>query len=120
MLVDLELAKERDGEPTGARHQTGTMQFIAIEVLRGTDHTYRHDLESFFYVLLCICARNAWDKENIRKRDEEAPVESILRKWEIGNFKDIASAKMGHMTVNSLEDITDEFPEALEMVSRCA
>ena len=26
MLVDLDLAKERDGEPTGARHQTGTMQ----------------------------------------------------------------------------------------------
>ena len=116
MLIDLDLAKERDGEPTGARHQTGTMQFMAIEVLRGTDHTYRHDLESFFYVLLWMCARNAWDKENIRKHDEEAPAESILRKWEIGNFKDIASAKMGHMTVNSLEDIMDEFPEALEAV----
>ncbi|KAI1181365.1 hypothetical protein F5B17DRAFT_319467, partial [Nemania serpens] len=50
MLIDLDLAKIRDSGPSGARHQTGTMQFMAVEVLRKTDHTYRHDLESFFYV----------------------------------------------------------------------
>jgi hypothetical protein len=113
MLIDLDLAKERDSGPSGARHQTGTMQFMAIEVLRGTDHTYRHDLESFFYVLLWMCARCAW--RSFRGSDETEPTESILRKWEIGSFKDIASAKMGHMTVNSLEDIMGEFPEAFEV-----
>ncbi|KAI1315996.1 serine/threonine-protein kinase Sgk2, partial [Xylariaceae sp. FL0255] len=50
MLIDLDLAKVRDSGPSGAWHQTGTMQFMAVEVLRKTDHTYRHDLESFFYV----------------------------------------------------------------------
>ncbi|KAF2416895.1 hypothetical protein EJ08DRAFT_553285, partial [Tothia fuscella] len=30
----------------------GTMEFMAIEVLEGKSHTYRHDLESFFYVFL--------------------------------------------------------------------
>ena len=44
MLIDLGLAKVRDSGPSGARHQTGTMQFMAVEVLRTVDHTYRHDL----------------------------------------------------------------------------
>ena len=61
-----------------------------------------------------VCAKRLG--QNIRKHGEEAPAETILRKWEIGNFKDIASAEMGYMTVNSLEDIMDEFPEALEVV----
>jgi hypothetical protein len=38
--------------PSGARHQTSTMQFIAIEVLKGKGHTYQHNLESFFYVFI--------------------------------------------------------------------
>ncbi|KAM0739960.1 hypothetical protein ACQRIT_005144 [Beauveria bassiana] len=117
MLIDLDLAKERDSGPSGARHQTGTVQFMAIEVLRGVDHTYRHDLESFFYVLIWMCARCAWDEvKRFRKEGETAPEESILRKWEIGSFKDIADAKEGHMTVNSLERIMNEFPESFEMV----
>ena len=57
MLIDLDLAKVRDSGPSEARHQTGTMQFMAVEVLRKTEHTYGHDLESFFYVLLWMCAR---------------------------------------------------------------
>ncbi|KAI9782029.1 MAG: hypothetical protein M1816_002017, partial [Peltula sp. TS41687] len=48
MLIDLDLAKEFDSGPSGARHRAGTMEFMAIEVLEGTAHTYRHDLESFF------------------------------------------------------------------------
>ncbi|KAH8713512.1 hypothetical protein HC256_006658 [Beauveria bassiana] len=117
MLIDLDLAKERNSGPSGARHQTGTVQFMAIEVLRGVDHTYRHDLESFFYVLIWMCARCAWDEvKRFRKEGETAPEESLLRKWEIGSFKDIASAKMGHMTVNSLEDIMKEFPESFDMI----
>jgi serine/threonine protein kinase len=114
MLIDLDLAKVRDSSPSGARHQTGTMQFMAVEVLRTADHTYRHDLESFFYVLLWLCARQAWHSGFAGGR--KPPKESLLRKWEIGSFKDIASAKMGHMTVNSMEDIMAEFPDALDGV----
>ncbi|KAM4066736.1 kinase [Hirsutella rhossiliensis] len=114
MLIDLDLAKVRDSGPSGARHQTGTMQFMAIEVLRKVDHTYRHDLESFFYVLLWICARDSW--MNRFGGEEEPPRKSLLRKWEIGSFSDIADAKEGHMTVNSLERIMGEFPERLDIV----
>lgn len=59
MLIDEDLAKEIGSGRSGARHQTGTMEFMAIQVLQRVAHTYRHDLESFFYVLLWICARRA-------------------------------------------------------------
>ena len=57
MLIDLDLAKELSSGRSGARCHTGTMEFMAIEVLFGISHTYRHDLESFFYVLIWQCAR---------------------------------------------------------------
>ena len=88
MLIDLDLAKERDSGPSGARHQTGTLQFMAVEVLRRVDHTYRHDLESFFYVLLWMCARQSW--RNGFAKQEKPPQESRLRKWGMGTFQDIA------------------------------
>ena len=50
MLIDLDLAEELNSLPSGASHRTGTMQFMAVEVLQGKGHAYRHDLESFFYV----------------------------------------------------------------------
>lgn len=108
MLIDLDLAKIRDSGPSGARHQTGTIQFMAVEVLRRADHTYRHDLESFFYVLLWMCARQSWS--NGFARGEKPPKDSILRRWEIGSFKDIARTKAGDMTVDGLEGIMTEFP----------
>ncbi|GAB0135297.1 hypothetical protein EsDP_00003640 [Epichloe bromicola] len=114
MLIDLDLAKEVDGGPSGARHQTGTMQFMAVEVLHKIDHTYRHDLESFFYVLLWMCARQAWS--NGFGGEEERPKESLLRRWEIRSFREIAYNKEGDMTVNGLERIMGEFPKSLDIV----
>ncbi|XP_044718813.1 kinase [Hirsutella rhossiliensis] len=115
MLIDLDLAKVRDSGPSGARHQTGTMQFMAVEVLREADHTYRHDLESFFYVLIWMCVRESWTKKQF-SRGERPPKESLLRRWEVGSFKYIAAAKEGDMTVNRLEEIMGEFPESLDVV----
>ncbi|EEH33163.1 hypothetical protein PAAG_04216 [Paracoccidioides lutzii Pb01] len=54
MLIDLDLAKELSSGRSGARCRTGTMEFMAIEVLLGVSHTYRHDLESLFYVFISI------------------------------------------------------------------
>ncbi|EGC46848.1 serine/threonine protein kinase Sgk2 [Histoplasma capsulatum var. duboisii H88] len=90
-LIDLDLAKEVGSGRSGARHQTGTMEFMAIEVLLNIDHTYRHDLESFFYVLIWQCARHGWGKDN-------HPKDSKLRAWYTGNYEDIANAKLGHMS----------------------
>ena len=111
MLIDLDLAKMLGSGRSGARHQTGTMEFMAIEVLRGIDHTYRHDLESFFYVLLWICARRAWEREFFCSTVDR-PKRNILKKWYTGSFDDIADAKKGYMHVDDFEKILMEFPQA--------
>ena len=115
ILIDEDLAKEIGSGPSGARHQTGTMEFMAIQVLHGVDHTYRHDLESFFYVLLWICARRAWERE-FRCKMVDRPERQIMTKWYTGTFHDIADAKEGSMHVNKFEDILEEFPEAFNPV----
>ena len=113
MLIDLDLAKVLGSGRSGARHQTGTMEFMAIEVLQGIDHTYRHDLESFLYVQIWLCARRGWDLcENSKGR----PKESVLTKWYSGSLKDLARSKLGDMHVDGFEDILDEFPSAFDCV----
>ena len=113
MLIDLDLAKVLGSGRSGARHQTGTMEFMAIEVLLGIDHTYRHDLESFFYVLIWLCARRGWD---LCRNPNGRPKESRLRWWYNGSFKDIAEAKRGYMHVDGFKNILEEFPSAFDCV----
>ena len=113
MLIDLDLAKVIDSGRSGARHQTGTMEFMAIEVLLGIDHTYRHDLESFFYVLIWLCARRGWD---LCGNPKGRPKKNVLKKWYSGSFKDIAETKRSYMHVDEFEDILNEFPTTFDSV----
>ena len=55
MLFDLELAEEVDKGTSETCRRTGTVEFMAIEMVLGTSHTFRHELESFFYVLVKVC-----------------------------------------------------------------
>lgn len=105
MLIDLDLAKEEGKGPSGARHRTGTMEFMAIEVLLGTAHTYRHDLEAFFYVLIWLCARRGWALSKA-----PPPTKSCLTLWYTGRYQDIARVKRGDMSEAGLEAILNEFP----------
>ncbi|KAF8415967.1 hypothetical protein EV426DRAFT_628394 [Tirmania nivea] len=58
-LIDLDYAVDLgspEGRASGAADRTGTYPFIAMGVLgNGEMHRYRHDLESFLYVLLWVC-----------------------------------------------------------------
>lgn len=104
MLIDLDLAQELDKGPSGARHRTGTMEFMAVEVLNGrVTQTYRHDLESFFYVFLWVV---------IGSGQKGLPRNSNLRSWYTGTYNHIAATKRGHMT--QFDDITSEFPSEFE------
>ena len=116
MLVDLDLAKVLGSGRSGARHQTGTMEFMAIEVLLGIDHTYRHDLESFFYVLIWVFAGRAWEKDFFCSAIDR-PKRNILKKWYIGSFDDIADAKKGYVHVDDFEKFLMEFPQAFDHVN---
>ncbi|MCJ1349377.1 hypothetical protein MMC31_007617 [Peltigera leucophlebia] len=113
MLIDVDLAKEIGSGRTGARHQTGTMEFMSIQVLRKVAHTYRHDLESFFYVLLWICARRVWEKE-FRCNLKDRPKSDILTSWYTGDFNAIARSKEHNMGVNGFKELLKEFPPVLD------
>lgn len=117
MLIDLDLAKEDGKGPSGARYRTGTMEFMAIEVLLGISHTYRHDLESFFYVLLWACARRSWE---LLKRPKPKHVgTSKLRSWYTGTYEEIADSKIAHMSKGELKgfgSILREFPPEYESI----
>ncbi|KAI4087136.1 MAG: hypothetical protein L6R37_008352 [Teloschistes peruensis] len=115
MLIDQDLAKEIGSGRSGARHQTGTMEFMAIQVLQRVAHTYRHDLESFLYVLLWMCARRAWEME-FECKLVDRPKRNILTKWYTGSFDDIADAKKGYMHIDDFEKILNEFPAAFDRV----
>lgn len=94
MLINLDLAKEEGVGPSGARHRTGTMEFMAIEVLLRISHTYRHDLEAFFYVLIWLCARRGWEVVPARMSKSRR---STLSHWHTGSYHDIARDKLGDM-----------------------
>ncbi|EEH41750.2 hypothetical protein PAAG_03671 [Paracoccidioides lutzii Pb01] len=113
MLIDLDLAKEVGSGRSSARHRTGTMEFMAIEVLLNIDHTYRHDLESFFYVLIWQCARHGWDKlKRLRALYQLHGWlgDSMLEIWYAGSHEKIANAKQGNIGAGGFERIlTVEF-----------
>ncbi|KAF3768265.1 hypothetical protein M406DRAFT_251224, partial [Cryphonectria parasitica EP155] len=115
MLIDLDLAKQIGSGRSGARYQTGTMEFMAIEVLRNAGHTFRHDLESFFYVLLWVCGCRAWERGFLC--DPKArPPSDVWKTWYMGSFDDIALSKQGHMHADSFEVLLAHFPPSLACV----
>jgi hypothetical protein len=120
-LIDLDLAKELDSMPSGARHRTGTMQFMAIEVLEGKGHTYRHDLESFFYVFIWMCIRYGYEGTGRQKLNKlMRPKTNILRGWYTGTYAEIANVKQGHMGKNRFENVIAEFAPKFEILKPLA
>lgn len=121
-LIDLDLVKELDSLPSGASHLTGTMQFMAIEVLQGKGHTYWHDLESFFHVFTWMCSRHGHDNKGDRQGSKKTrpSATSRLRRWYIGTYAEIADTKLGHMDKNGFENIIVEFAPKFENLKHLA
>ncbi|CAD6502860.1 BgTH12-05449 [Blumeria graminis f. sp. triticale] len=70
-LIDLDMASFRmdENEKDQPKAITGTTRYMALELLRAISlrklslkQTYRHDLESFFYVLIVGCMRYGLEK----------------------------------------------------------
>ncbi|KAF2452319.1 hypothetical protein BDY21DRAFT_417793 [Lineolata rhizophorae] len=116
MLIDLDLAKDLDGGPSGARHRTGTMEFMAIEVLEGRPHTCRHDLGSLFYVFLWVTIGHSHDLG----QNQNLPREIQLRDWYRGSYAQIANTKRGHMDKKTSRGIVTEIPSRFEGLKRLA
>ncbi|KAH9920046.1 uncharacterized protein B0H18DRAFT_1122146 [Fomitopsis serialis] len=81
------------------KYPTGTAPFMAMDLLHVGPppfHLYRHDLESFFYVLVYVCA--VWDPEK-RKFGH-------LSVWEQGTLVEIGRHKHDFLLDHTAYDIT--------------
>ncbi|SZF02655.1 unnamed protein product [Blumeria hordei] len=106
LLIDLDLAISLDDVKSNENRQTmtGTMEYIALGILeanlfetdKGYKHTYRHDLESFFYVLVSACIR--FGRENKRSSHTH-----ILSTWYTGTAEQMYPAKQGAMGLKYFE-----------------
>ncbi|KAM9877600.1 serine threonine-protein kinase sgk2 [Verticillium dahliae] len=108
-LIDLDLAikEHRDGA-SGARGKTGTRAFMAIGALLGEQHSFMHDLESFFWVLFWICIHyNGPDESRVVPRFD---------KWNYVDPEELAGMKLGVVAKEAifLKTITDNVTQYYE------
>ncbi|KAE8353895.1 hypothetical protein BDV28DRAFT_97792 [Aspergillus coremiiformis] len=87
-LIDLDLAIEEQREQSsGARGKTGTRAFMAIGLLLDEQHSFRHDLESFFWVLFWICIHYDGPTKEVGPTDFDC--------WNYEDDKKLAHSKKG-------------------------
>ncbi|KAK0704195.1 hypothetical protein B0T21DRAFT_397094 [Apiosordaria backusii] len=91
LLIDLDLAiKEQREGASGAKGKTGTRAFMAIGALLGEQHSFMHDLESFFWVLFWICIHC--------KGPNEHRVVARFDKWNYIDTEELAEQKKGQVS----------------------
>ncbi|KAK0621573.1 hypothetical protein B0T17DRAFT_295605 [Bombardia bombarda] len=89
-LIDLDFAiKEQRKGVSGAKGKTGTRAFMAIGVLLGEQHSFMHDLESFFWVLFWICVHY--------EGPGQGRVVPRFDMWNSVNTKELARVKKGEI-----------------------
>jgi len=87
-LIDLDLAIRLDRQTAC---KTGTKVFMAIGTLYGDeDHSFMHDLESFFWVLFWICVH--WNGPGLQKSKTE------YESWNYEPTQKLAEIKTGKVT----------------------
>jgi len=108
VLIDLNCSLDLDNvrpvEP-----MVGSDGVMAIGVLYGQRHTYRHDLESLFYVFLWIAIANDREHDEANEILKGMPKTSRLWKWCSMNFLAVGKDKAADMSPEGFEGILDEF-----------
>lgn len=108
MLIDLDAAWDISRGPTPQGSMVGTSPFMAIGALEAyvlnNPRTYRHDLESFFYVFifLAICPRRADGT-----KADELPETSRLLKWKLDKRQQVR--KTADMEEEGFKAVLEEF-----------
>lgn len=103
-LIDLDLAiKEQREGISGAKGKPGTRAFMAIGALLGEQHSFMHDLESFFWVLFWICVHY--------KGPGHGRVVPEFDKWNFMRTQELAGAKIGLIGDDDLfhKTVTESF-----------
>ncbi|EQK99098.1 serine/threonine-protein kinase Sgk2 [Ophiocordyceps sinensis CO18] len=103
-LIDLDLAVTvRRQTVSGAQGRTGTRAFMAIGLLSGDQHSFMHDLESFFWVLFWVCIHY--------KGPGEGRVYKRYDKWNYLAADELAASKIGSVAMhrNFWRDVNKDF-----------
>ncbi|TAQ86549.1 hypothetical protein B7494_g5113 [Chlorociboria aeruginascens] len=108
LLIDFDQALDLDNvlafEPL-----KGSDGFMAIGILSGKRHTYRHDLESLFYVFLWFAIGNDHEHDDANEILKGLPKSSRLWKWCSMNFRAVGQAKVADMSPEGFVGILTEF-----------
>ncbi|KAJ3928147.1 MAG: protein kinase [Lentinula lateritia] len=94
VLNDFDLSsrvKDMDNGPT-SNQRTGTRPFMSLDLLNPnweSGHLYRHDLESLFYIMLCLACR--YEKPGVSAVEVEEP--RPYSEWFSGTDKDVYKDK---------------------------
>lgn len=114
ILIDLDHACDINESEDGQVERTGTLQFMAVDVLNRSEHTYIQDLQSFLYVLIWLCAEDAWKKPAITK-EESRGSERPLKRWFSPKISEIIQAKQDDMTTKKhFEALLNAMPTQLQ------
>ncbi|KAG8405560.1 hypothetical protein J3459_012185 [Metarhizium acridum] len=112
ILLDFNYALDLDNvrpiEP-----MVGSDGFVAIGILCGQRHTYRHALESLFYVFLWIAIANDRVHDEANDILQDMPKTWRLWKWCSMDFGAVGRDKAANMSPEGFEGILDEFPPTL-------
>ncbi|KAI1132124.1 kinase-like domain-containing protein [Nemania abortiva] len=108
MLIDFDQALDLDNV-RAVEPMVGSDGFMAIEVLFGMPHTFRHDLESLFYVFLWLAIANDHEHDDAYDILEGLPKTSRLWKWCSLDFVSVGLAKEADMSLDGFSTILDEF-----------
>ena len=104
-LIDLDLGiKESREAASGAEGITGTWAFMAIGALQGEQHSFMHDLESFFWVLFWICIH--YDGPHLSRNVPR------FERWNyVEDSEELAGMKLGVVAKEAIfmKTVTDNF-----------
>ncbi|KAJ7177924.1 hypothetical protein C8R46DRAFT_1346203 [Mycena filopes] len=129
LLIDLDyaLVLNIDGSrgPTATGHRTGTLPFMAIDVLTDgvelSAHEPHHDLESLLYVFIWICIHYAGPNNSERQNFDIH--DSPLKGWVEGpTYEDIGLTKYSSMSAPKFweRNVLRSFAPYFEPLKPCA
>jgi hypothetical protein len=108
VLIDFNFALDLD-DKNYVHQVVGSDGFMAIGVLWGDRHTYRHDLEALFYVFLWFAIANDRVHDHGTEIMQGLPEASRLRQWCSMDFLAVGKAKLADMEPEGFEMILKEF-----------
>ncbi|KAG7088915.1 hypothetical protein E1B28_012860 [Marasmius oreades] len=110
VLNDFDLSSRvMEKSKASSTQRTGTQPFMAHDLFDPKwtgGHLYRHDLESIFYGLLCLCSRYKGPGQLVDASDELQ-----YESWFIGDYKCVRRSKKELITQGKIKPALTEFFE---------